>query len=107
MAERERRAHPRESLTRPCKLYVPRIGRYVSGQTSNLSEGGALVWLDRDGGLEPGDSIFLGVAMLRRQVVLTSSQMHEARVERVMRTTDEIGVAARYVVTDVPRRLAA
>ncbi len=57
---RERRAHPRAEVARPCKVYDARAGRYLAGSSLNLSEGGALLDVERGGGLERGDRVGVG-----------------------------------------------
>ena len=92
MLERERRAHDRLDLERPCKLYIPKTGKYRLGSTWNLSSGGALLQVETPVPLEPGDRVFVGVAMTRRQALFCSGDMHEAGVVRVMPTADD-GIA--------------
>ncbi len=96
----ERRASERLDLARPCKMYVPRIGRYLAGLTWNVSSGGALLQLDRPAPIEPGDRLFVGVALKRRQPIFCSSEMLEAGVTRVLPTdNDSIAVAIRFIDT--------
>ena len=96
----ERRATERLNLARPCKMYVPRIGRYLAGSTWNVSSGGVLLQLDRPAPIEPGDRLFVGVALKRRQPIFCSSEMLEAGVTRVLPTdNDSIAVAVRFIDT--------
>jgi len=98
MVHLERRAHRRLNLERPCKLYVPRAARYVTGSTWNLSHTGALVQLASPPPLEPGDRLYVGVALKRRQAVLTASEMVEATIVRVVPTADDgLAVALRFL----------
>ncbi|MHC4216925.1 MAG: PilZ domain-containing protein [Planctomycetota bacterium] len=98
MVDEERRTHVRVKLERPCKLFLPSVGRYVSGSTWNLSAGGVLVQLDLPTGIAPGDRLFVGIALKRCQAVLPASEMLEAQVIRVERPADDrISVAARFV----------
>jgi hypothetical protein len=98
MVDWERRTDERVDLARPCKLYFPKAGRYVSGSTWNISAGGVLLQLDLPAHVEPGDRMFVGIALKRRQGVLTASEMFEAEVLRVLQTTDDrVAVAARFV----------
>ena len=90
----ERRAHDRLSLTRPCKLYLPVSGRYVTGSTGNFSSGGALIHLDRLSPLGPGDRLFVGIAVKRCQAVLAANEMVEAEVVRSVRTMEEQTIMA-------------
>ena len=95
---RERRASERLNLARPCKTYVPRIGRYLAGSTWNVSSSGALLQLDRPAPIEPGDRLFIGVALKRRQTIFCSTEMLEASVVRVLPTdNDSIAVAIRFI----------
>ena len=94
----ERRANERLNLARPCKTYVPRIGKYLAGSTWNVSSSGALLQLDRPAPIEPGDRLFVGVALKRRQPIFCSSEMMEASVVRVLPTdNDSIAVAIRFI----------
>ena len=94
----ERRATERLNLARPCKTYVPRIGKYLAGLTWNVSAGGALLQLDRPAPIEPGDRIFLGVALKGRQTIFSSTEMMESAVTRVLPTAnDSISVAVRFI----------
>jgi hypothetical protein len=98
MVDQERRAHARITLERPCKLYVPSVGRYVSGSTGNLSAAGVLIRLDLAAGVSAGDHVYVGIAFKRRQAVLNADEMLEAEVVRVDRTVDDhVTVAARFV----------
>lgn len=98
MAERERRTSERLNLQRPCKLYIPRIGRYLAGSTWNLSAEGGLLQLERPVPLEPGDRLLVGIALTRRQPIFCSADMVHARVTRVLPTdNDSIALAVRFV----------
>jgi hypothetical protein len=81
-------------------MYVPRIGRYLSGSTWNLSSGGALLQLDMPAAIEPGDHLFIGVALKRRQPIFCSTEMMEAGVVRVLPTdNDSIALAVNFIET--------
>lgn len=98
MAECERRVSERLNLERPCKLYIPRIGRYLAGSTWNLSAEGALLQLDRPVPLEPGDRLFVGIALTRRQPIFCSADMMEAAITRVLPTdNDSVALAVHFV----------
>jgi hypothetical protein len=98
MVELERRRHERVALQRPCKLYFPSVGRYVSGSTWNLSAGGVRLKLDLPAGVCAGDRLYVGIALKRHQAVLAAGEMLEAEVVRVDRTADDhVAVAARFV----------
>ena len=98
MGQDERRVHARVSLTRPCKLYDPRLRKYVAGLTWNLSSSGAFLEVDRSLALSPGDHLFLGIAMTRRQGILTSNDMLEVEILRSMQATaNRTAMAVRFV----------
>ncbi len=79
-------------------MYVPRIGRYLAGLTWNVSSSGALLQLDRPAPIEPGDRLFVGIALKRRQPIFCSTEMMEAGVVRVLPTdSDSIAVAIRFI----------
>ena len=92
--EAERREHPRVELTRPCKIYDPRSRRYVAGTTWNVSRQGVLVELKRPLPLVPGDRLFVGLAMRRREAVLCRSEMIPGAVVRSVLTADDHTVVA-------------
>ncbi len=112
MDERERRAHPRTDLARPCKLYDPTRYKYLPGTTWNLSASGAFLEVDRPIAARPGDRLYLGIALKRRQGILPASEMLEARVIRTLQATDNRSVlAVRFIneseaATMAPRRAA-
>ncbi len=106
MVRLERRIHRRLSMERPCKLYIPRVGRYLTGCTWNLSAGGVLVQLDQGAPLEPGDHLYVGVALKRRQAVLSATEMVEADVVRVVPTADD-GVALALHFLEEPHESTA
>src|SRR5690554_3451248 len=64
--EWERRDTNRLEIIRPCKVYVPRMEKYLAGTTWNISEGGALLQLNRPVVLERGQRVFVGIAAKRR-----------------------------------------
>ena len=111
-SDHDRRDTPRISLTRPCKLYEPRSCKYIAGSTCNIGPGGMLLRLDRAIALEEDDSVYVAVAQKRRQRLLRSEDMIEAKVTRTVAiTSGETAVAVRFTnpsqVIDLPVRIAA
>jgi hypothetical protein len=95
----EKRAATRQDIVRPCKVFDPRRGRYVSGITCNLSTDGALLLLDELVTLERGDRLYVGIAMKRRQALLLSNEMIESDVMRAAALEAGVTrVAVRFVV---------
>ena len=74
MHPQERRDHERWNKARPCKLYLPATGSYVAGATTNVSAGGALLEINRSQTPEPGDRLFLGVALNQGQALLAAAR---------------------------------
>ena len=84
--ETDRRTHERMNLARPCKVFDPKSGKYVLGTVWNLSDGGALVEMTRPIIAEPGEPLFLGIALKRRQGFIQGDQMLPASVVRSFNT---------------------
>jgi hypothetical protein len=90
----ERRTEPRTDLSRPCKLFDPRSGKYVAATTCNVSGQGLLIDVPREIPLRRGDRIYLGVAWKRREAVLERNLMLSAQVLRTSVTPDSHTLAA-------------
>lgn len=84
----ERRRQERLPLVRPCKIYEPRAQKYLNALTENLSIGGALLTVMKPLDLRPGDQIFVGVALKRRQAIIPGNEMLPARVIRSLRSSE-------------------
>jgi c-di-GMP-binding flagellar brake protein YcgR len=110
--DRDRREFPRITIQRPCKLFDPRSGKYYAALSVDLSAGGVLIRLERPMHVDPGSSMFLGMAQKRRQALLRSEEMVEVKVVRTIRLTDgSCTLALRFAaglqgLTDEPRRAA-
>ena len=95
--DQDRRGGRRVSLTRPCKVFVPRSRRYVAGTTCNVSHGGMLLRIARSMNVDIGDQMFVAVAHKRRQSLLHSGDMLEVKIERMLPlTTGELAVAVTF-----------
>lgn len=104
MQETDRRSHKRTNLARPCKLFDPKSGKYISGTVWNLSDGGAYLEVNRQIRAEEGDSFYLGIAVKRRQGMLHRDEMFLARVVRSQesaegRSTLGVQFADRFIGT--------
>ncbi len=98
MLHADRRVTERVNLARPCKVYDPASGRYLSGTMWNISDGGAYLELHRRIELRPEQRLCIGVAMKRRQTLLRSTEMLWAEVVRSLSTTDDrTGVGLRFI----------
>ena len=108
--EDDRRSEPRLPVTRPCKVYEPRTGKYVPGTTCNVSSGGLLLRLSRSLPVEPGSRLLVGVAARRRQAIIARDELLEGVVTRTMASpSGETMVAIRFPQRDatLSLRLAA
>ena len=85
----DRRRHDRVMVNQPCKIHDPRSGKYIAGQTPDMSNGGLLVELPRVVSLNPGDEVHVGVALKRRQALLRCNEMIKAQVTRALHTADD------------------
>ncbi len=108
----DRRAEPRVSLVRPCKIYDPRSRRYHGGATVDCSLGGVRLELDRPLDLSAGDEIYLGVALKRSQGMIPRQGMIRARVIWATRIAADrlrvaVSLAERMALRPPPLRRAA
>ena len=79
---RDRRRHPRVALRRPVKLRHGITGKFLSGYTVDLSDGGCLLRLDGGQRLDAGQSVRVGVATNPDHCLILSDQMLEGTVLR-------------------------
>jgi len=96
MGMTERRIDARVALERPVKVQCAVTGRYVSGQTDNLSRSGALVAVESPSLFVPGQRLKVGIAWQRGQVVLDSREMADATVVRSFALGTHQHVALRF-----------
>ncbi|MDX2114051.1 MAG: PilZ domain-containing protein [Planctomycetota bacterium] len=81
-SQAERRKHPRMVLVKACKIRDRRTAMFSPAQTSDYSEGGALLHIERARPFSLGDEIDLAVAWEDGRV-LSGSTMARAIVRRV------------------------
>ena len=74
MITTDRRQGRRISTSRPAKLRCLQTGKYIAGQTRNVSATGALLEVDRPSLLVRGQRIEVGIAWSRRNAVLRSGE---------------------------------
>lgn len=79
----ERRRHARQELVRACKVRDIRTLHFTPGQTSDLSDSGALIRVDRARPYGPGDELDVALAASTGAVIL-SERMVRAVVRRVL-----------------------
>ncbi|MEM1165457.1 MAG: PilZ domain-containing protein [Planctomycetota bacterium] len=83
----DRRRHPRVTAVRACKVRPARSVRYLPAQTADVSGGGALVRLDSEHELKPGEAIEVAVAW-NGEAVLPDEAVQRAIIRRVYTTGD-------------------
>lgn len=108
-AQIERRRHTRQLVTKPCKVRDGRTARFIVGETTDVSEGGALIRLCRTRPLSVGDELHVVVTATSR-VVIRERDMIRGRIRRVLQMEDNTqAVAVEFVrehVGHMPEPLA-
>jgi len=94
--DRERRRHPRLPLRRPVKLRVDGTGQFLSGDSVDVSAGGARVRLTRRAPLAPGQAVALVVAE-PGEAVVASGRLAAAVVRRAENAGDGAEVAVQFL----------
>ena len=79
----ERRRATRVPKVLDAKVYCPLHGRFMPAQTSNVSESGLLLWVDRSRTIDIGEEIDVAVAENPESSVVSRTGMRRARVVRV------------------------
>ena len=90
----DRRKHPRRPLENAAKLFCPKSGRFLSGRTRNISEGGILVEVSAPGWLESGDPIQLTIAFGDRYIVPMSDLVSGTIIRKRQTDSPEIETLA-------------
>ncbi len=78
----ERRLHPRNAVTKPCKLRDPLRLSFATGVTHDVSAGGVRVEVRRDRPYAVGDRVDIAVQWAHG-TILTGSTMAQGVVRRV------------------------
>lgn len=79
----ERRRAPRSMVVKHCKVFHRRLARFVGGETSNVSNTGLLLRIDRARPVMVGDEVQVAVAWDQRIQMLPSHSLRSGRVVRV------------------------
>lgn len=79
---RDRRRYPRVPCDRPVKVRCGVTGKYVAGQTLDVSDGGCLMRLDGDQSVKAGQSVRVGIAYRTNQALILADDMVEGTVVR-------------------------
>lgn len=82
ITRKDRRQGRRHPISRPVKLRCLITGKYMVGQTYNISSSGALLEIDRPSLLINGQRLAVGVAWTRQQALLHEDDMAHATVIR-------------------------
>lgn len=92
----DRRRYPRVAMTRPVKVRHGVTGKYVAGETIDLSDGGVLLRLEKAMGIEPGQPVRVGIVHSPRQALILADEMIEGRVIRRLGHGDTQHVAVSF-----------
>jgi hypothetical protein len=95
-ATAERRRAARIPHEQPCKVYQPRQRRFVAGTTRNLSMGGAMIELNQQIPLLPGERVQVGLGVRRTDGFLKLDEMVEAEVLRAVTFDGRTTIALQY-----------
>jgi len=79
----DRRRSERRVAVRPVKMFMSGSGRYTPATSSNISDGGALLRLDRERAVRIGDRVSIAIDWGKAGIVSHES-MVEARILRVI-----------------------
>ncbi|MBL0926688.1 MAG: PilZ domain-containing protein [Phycisphaerales bacterium] len=102
----ERRRSARTAVARPCKVLDRRSLRFSPGETADVSDGGALLRIDRGRPFAPGDELDVAVAW-SHQPVLADSSLVRAVVRRVTVIDDaHQAIGVEFVAPQSARRAA-
>ena len=99
LASAERRRHPRYPHRAPAKLCDELTGKYLPGETLNLSASGALVRVQAPTRLTPGRRVRLGIAPHASRSILRVNDMPWAVVRRCLGHDEAQHVAVEFVNT--------
>lgn len=90
-------------LTRPVKVQCLITGRYVAGNTENVSAGGALLVVNHPSVMVPGQRVRVGIADHPRAALLTQESFSDATVIRSLGMGGSQRLAIQF---DQPQALA-
>ncbi|MEM7624873.1 MAG: PilZ domain-containing protein [Planctomycetota bacterium] len=93
---RDRRRHVRVPYERPVKIRCAVTGKYIAGQTLDISDGGCLMWLDGRQSVKAGQSVRVGIAYRTNQTLILADDMVEGTVVRRLGHGDAQHVAVSF-----------
>ena len=79
---RERRRTPRIRCEKPVKVRCGLTGKYLAGETMDVSDGGCLMRLDRRVIVESGQTVRVGIAHRPLQSLILADDMIEGKIVR-------------------------
>lgn len=83
----EQREYERSANACDVKMYIPSTRKFKPGRTLNTSLHGALVEINRNANLHPGDEIKLAIDWHEDQTLIEQSRMISAKVVRTVPTS--------------------
>ncbi|MEM9420523.1 MAG: PilZ domain-containing protein [Planctomycetota bacterium] len=96
---RDRRRSPRVPCEKPVKVRCGMTGKYLSGETIDISDGGCLLRLDRRIIVQAGQTVRVGIAHRQLQSLILADQMIEGTIVRRFGHGDAQLVAVSYEST--------
>ncbi|MEM1107507.1 MAG: PilZ domain-containing protein [Planctomycetota bacterium] len=79
---RDRRRSPRVPCEKPVKVRCGQTGKYLTGETVDVSDGGCLMRLDRRVIVETGQNVRVGIAHRPVQTLILADDMIEGHIVR-------------------------
>lgn len=93
---RDRRRFVRVPCERPVKVRCAVSGKYLAGETVDMSDGGCLMRLDRRVVVEAGQAVRVGIAHRRGQGLILADDMVEGKIVRRLGHGDTQQVAVSF-----------
>ncbi len=94
---RDRRRSTRIACEKPVKVRCGMTGKYLSGETVDVSDGGCLMRLDRRVIVEAGQMVRVGIAHRPIQSLILADDMIEGKIVRRFGHGDTQHVAVSFV----------
>lgn len=102
----ERRRNKRFRIARDGKVFLPAARQYLSAQTRDLSVGGALLEVETDRPLSPGEAVQVAVASTDSALVRDDAMVHAVIVRARALGGRRQSIAVRYTGARAAARAA-
>lgn len=98
---RDRRRSARIACEKPVKVRCGTTGKYLAGETVDVSDGGCLLRLDRRVIVETGQSVRVGISHRPVQALILADDMVEGKIVRRFGHGDTQQVAVSFETSTV------